>query len=121
MLAESFAYDKSGTQLTIKLRKGLKFQSGADMTSADVVASIDRYMNAAGIGASLKGVVEKLDRPRSRHRRLQIEVADADRARTSDDHPGRDHVEGLAPGRLADDAGQEARLHRPVRGHQFPA
>jgi peptide/nickel transport system substrate-binding protein len=60
VLAESFAYNDDGTELTVKLRKGIKFHSGADMTPADVIASLDRFMNAAGIGASLKGVVASM-------------------------------------------------------------
>ena len=63
MLAESFSYDEDGTELTIKLRQGITFHSGAPMTSADVVASLDRFMNAAGIGASLKGVTASLTAP----------------------------------------------------------
>lgn len=61
MLAESFEYGADGKTLTITLREGLTFHSGAPLTSADVVASLDRFMNAAGIGASLKGVTESLE------------------------------------------------------------
>ena len=63
MLADSFGYSSDGKTLTVKLRKGIKFHSGADMTSADAAASLNRFMNAAGIGASLKGVVDSIETP----------------------------------------------------------
>ena len=61
MLAESFEYNEEGTSLTVTLREGLKFQSGADLTSADVVASLERFRESAGIGASFKGVTESIE------------------------------------------------------------
>jgi peptide/nickel transport system substrate-binding protein len=57
MLAASSNYDPNGPTLTIKLRQGVKFQSGAMMTSDDVVASLQRYSESAGTGAVLKSVV----------------------------------------------------------------
>jgi peptide/nickel transport system substrate-binding protein len=41
-LAESWKADDTSTAYTFTLRKGVKFHSGEDFTSADVVASIDR-------------------------------------------------------------------------------
>lgn len=61
VLAESFTYSEDGKSLTIALRKGLKFHSGAPLTAADVVASLNRFRESAGIGASLKGVTESIE------------------------------------------------------------
>ncbi len=41
-LAESWTVNSANTQYTFKLRSGVKFHSGADFTSADVVATINR-------------------------------------------------------------------------------
>ncbi len=60
MLADSYAYNDAGTELTVTLREGLKFHSGVEVTSADVVASLERFRQAAGIGASFKGVTEDI-------------------------------------------------------------
>jgi peptide/nickel transport system substrate-binding protein len=54
MLADSFEYSKDNLKLTVTLRPGLKFQSGAPLTANDVVASLNRFRDSAGIGASFK-------------------------------------------------------------------
>ncbi|MBB3458748.1 peptide/nickel transport system substrate-binding protein [Rhizobium sp. BK313] len=56
MLADSFKYNDAGTELTVTLRDGLTFQSGAPLTATDVVASLQRFRESAGIGASFKAV-----------------------------------------------------------------
>lgn len=63
MLADSFAYSEDGKTLTVTLRDGLKFHSGAALTSADVVASLDRFRESAGIGAAFKGTVASISAP----------------------------------------------------------
>lgn len=60
MLAESFGYSPDGLKLTVALRSGLKFHSGAAVTSADVVASLNRFRESAGIGASLKATTKSI-------------------------------------------------------------
>lgn len=60
VLADSFEYSEDGKTLTVTLREGLKFQSGAELTSSDVVASLDRFRESAGIGASFKGVTDSI-------------------------------------------------------------
>ncbi|CAN7657000.1 ABC transporter substrate-binding protein [Neorhizobium sp. LjRoot104] len=60
MLADSFEYSKDGLKLTIVLRQGLKFHSGGAVTSADVVASLNRFRESAGIGASLKATTKTI-------------------------------------------------------------
>lgn len=63
MLADSFSYSDDGTTLTVKLRDGLKFHSGDALTADDVVASLERFREAAGIGASFKGITTSISAP----------------------------------------------------------
>ena len=60
MLAESFKYDDAANTLTVKLRPGITFHSGAPLTSDDVVASLERYAGSAGTGAVLKSLVSNI-------------------------------------------------------------
>lgn len=51
LLAESFTVSDDGLTYTFKLRKGVKFQNGDEMTAEDVKFSIERTMEL-GAGAS---------------------------------------------------------------------
>jgi len=55
-LAESWLPNDDGTVWTFKLRQGVKWQSGGDFTSADVVATMERLVAAGNSG--LKGILD---------------------------------------------------------------
>lgn len=58
MLAESYKIGEGGKVYTIKLREGVLFHNGKEMTSADVVASINRWGKIATVGKRLFSQVE---------------------------------------------------------------
>ena len=57
-LAESIETSADGLVYTFKLRPGVKFHNGKALTSADIVASFDRYKEM-GVNRSTLDVVEK--------------------------------------------------------------
>ena len=62
LLAESWAPNQDGSVWTFKIRKGVKFHDGREMTAKDVVASINRIAdpaNGSNALSALKGVLSK--------------------------------------------------------------
>jgi peptide/nickel transport system substrate-binding protein len=66
-LAESWTVSKDGLQYSFKLRRGVKFHDGSEMTSKDVKASYDKIIfPPAGVVSDRKGqydVVEAIEAP----------------------------------------------------------
>lgn len=48
MLAKDYKVSPDGLEYTLNLREGVKFHNGAEMTAADVVASIQRWRSVSG-------------------------------------------------------------------------
>src|SRR5437667_9038070 len=53
MLAEGHTVSKDGLAYTFKLRQGIKFHNGKEMTSEDVVASLTRWGKQSNYGKTL--------------------------------------------------------------------
>lgn len=50
MIADSYEVNDDRTVYTIKLREGVKFHDGSEVSAEDVVASIDRWRKASSVG-----------------------------------------------------------------------
>ncbi|HEV8473351.1 MAG TPA: ABC transporter substrate-binding protein, partial [Methylomirabilota bacterium] len=61
LLAESHSVGDGGRTYTIKLRRGVKFHNGKELTSADVVASLKRWGKLATPGKAVWRNVEGLE------------------------------------------------------------
>src|SRR6185436_3818532 len=61
-LAESITESQDGLTYTIKLRQGVKFHNGKPMTSADVLASYQRYQRI-GLSRSVLSPVSGMTAP----------------------------------------------------------
>src|SRR5262249_34095853 len=61
MLADGHSVSDGGRRYTITLRKGVKFHNGKEMTSADVVASLNRWGKISTPGKPLWKNVEAVE------------------------------------------------------------
>jgi len=61
LLAESYDVSDDGTVHTIKLREGIKFHNGETMTSADVVATVERWGRLSGVGKNLMAATTSIE------------------------------------------------------------
>ena len=61
MLAEGYTATDGGRRYTIRLRKGVKFHNGKEMTSADVVPSLQRWGKMATPGKAVFKFVEAVE------------------------------------------------------------
>ena len=62
VLAESWSHNADGSVWTFKLRRGVRFHDGREMTAADVVATFDRLSDPGGASNALsvfKGLLSK--------------------------------------------------------------
>src|SRR5215813_13340250 len=60
MLAESHTVSKDGLVYTFKLRQGVKFHNGKEMTAEDVVASLNRWGKQSNYGKTLYAQVAEV-------------------------------------------------------------
>jgi peptide/nickel transport system substrate-binding protein len=78
-LAESWTESADGKTYTFKLRHGVKFHDGSDMTSKDVKASYDKIIfPPEGVGSSRKGqyaVVDAVEAPDAHTVRFKLKYA----------------------------------------------
>lgn len=62
VLASSIKYDNP-TQVTIKLRTGVKFSDGQAFTSKDVLSNLTRFVLTPGNGAGFKAILDSASAP----------------------------------------------------------
>ncbi|HEU5324023.1 MAG TPA: ABC transporter substrate-binding protein, partial [Methylomirabilota bacterium] len=63
LLAEGHAVAAEGRRYTIRLRRGVKFHNGKELSSADVVASLQRWGRVASVARTFWKNVEALEAP----------------------------------------------------------
>jgi peptide/nickel transport system substrate-binding protein len=61
MLAESYTVSDDGLNHTFKLRQGVMFHNGKEMTSEDVVANMVRWGEISGVGKALFEATESIE------------------------------------------------------------
>jgi peptide/nickel transport system substrate-binding protein len=60
MLVEEYTVSDDATVHTFKLREGVMFHNGEEMTAEDAVASIERWGEISGVGGNIMEVTESL-------------------------------------------------------------
>jgi peptide/nickel transport system substrate-binding protein len=60
MLAESFKEEEGGKRFSITLRKGVKFHNDKELTTDDVIASLQRWMKLSGYGKTLSRALDSI-------------------------------------------------------------
>ncbi len=65
-LAESYEMSRDGKTATFRLRKGVTFHNGKEMTSADIVASLRRFTSFANRGKVIAGRLDDI-KARDKH------------------------------------------------------
>lgn len=63
MLAESHQWSADNKKLTVKLRQGILFHNDKEMTSDDVVASLNRWFKLAALGKQVQPKIESVKAP----------------------------------------------------------
>ena len=61
MLAETTEMSEDGKEYTITIRKGVKFHNGKELTTKDVVASLERWVAKTSYGAILAKQLERFE------------------------------------------------------------
>ncbi len=61
MLAEDTVVSEDNMHYTIRLRQGVKFHNGKELTSEDVKASLDRWVEKTSYGAILGKILDKIE------------------------------------------------------------
>ncbi|GGV29398.1 peptide ABC transporter substrate-binding protein [Actinomadura cremea] len=74
--AESWNYSDDGKTLTLKLRRGMTFSSGAPVTSAAVKATLERTMSTPGPNQFRLSAVETVETPDERTVALRLKEPD---------------------------------------------
>lgn len=72
LLAESHTLTENGTLYTIKLRQGVMFHNGKEMTSADVVASLNRWKDVSSRGKIAGAYITSITAPDKYTVRLKL-------------------------------------------------
>ena len=73
MLAEDYSVSEDGTTYTITLRQGVPFHDGQEMTSDDVVASLERWGRVSGVGGTVFDNVISVDATDTYEVEVQLE------------------------------------------------
>ncbi|MDH3343905.1 MAG: ABC transporter substrate-binding protein [Desulfobacteraceae bacterium] len=62
-LADSWTVSKDSLKFTFKIRQGVKFHNGAELTSEDVLASVDRWFKHGARGGIARPYLDRLSTP----------------------------------------------------------